>query len=88
MKVRGEKTQFFTQTLRQVFETLKDAQVDKNVISERVEELVKSYTKSLDTSADLVETHAVDIISMLREETKKTVNDVKDSESNEKKSNE
>ncbi len=86
--IRGEKTQFFTQTLRQVFETLKDAQVDKNVISERVEELVKSYTKSLDTSADLVETHAVDIISMLREETKKTVNDVKDSESNEKKSNE
>lgn len=71
--LRRERAQFFTQILKDVSETLKASQVESNVASQWVQELVTSYTKSLDLSGDLAKTHVLDIIGKLREDSKKII---------------
>lgn len=74
--VRRERVQFFTQILREVTESLNNAQLDSNVTSKWIHELVESYTKSLDLSSELAKTHVVDILGLINEETKKQVKKV------------
>ena len=68
--LRRERSQFFTQILREVSETLKKADVDSKVASQWTQDLVDSYTKSIELSGDLAKTHAIDVIGKLRESTK------------------
>jgi hypothetical protein len=75
--LRREKTQFFTQTLKEVIQTMKSAEIDKGVSGQWIQELVASYTKSIDLSGDLAKTHAVEVLSMLTSETKRQVSDAK-----------
>ena len=71
--LRRERSQFFTQILREVSETLKNADVDSKVASQWTQDLVDSYTKSIELSGDLAKTHAIDVIGKLRESTKAEV---------------
>ena len=71
--LRRERSQFFTQTLREVVQTLQTQEIDKKVASQWIEELVASYTKSIDLSSDLAKTHVVQVLSIFKEETKQEV---------------
>ncbi len=71
--LRRERTQFFTQTLKDVIQTMKTAEVDNTVSAQWIHELVASYTKSIDLSGDLAKTHVIGILSTLTEETKREV---------------
>ena len=71
--LRKERAKFFAETLKEVSGTLKDSQVDSEVASKWVEELVNSYTKSLDLSSGLVEEHTLETIGKLRDDAKKSV---------------
>ena len=69
--LRRERSQFFTQTLKDVIQTMKTAEVDKAVSAQWIQELVASYTKSIDLSADLAKTHVIEILSLLTSDTKR-----------------
>ena len=71
--LRKERAKFFAETLKEVQSTLKDSQVDSEVASVWVKELVSSYTKSLDLSGGLIEEHTLDMIGKIRKEAKKEV---------------
>lgn len=71
--LRKERAKFFAETLKEVQSTLKNSQVDSKVASNWVEELVNSYTKSLDLSGGLIEEHTLDTIGKLRQEAKQEV---------------
>jgi response regulator RpfG family c-di-GMP phosphodiesterase len=64
--LRRERSQFFIQTLREVVQTLNYQQIEKTVASHWIEELVASYTKSIDLSSDLTKTHVVQVSSFQR----------------------
>lgn len=68
--LRRERSQFFTQTLKEVVTTMQQAEVDKSVSNKWLEELVSSYTRSLDLSGDLAKTHVIEILSLLTNEAK------------------
>jgi hypothetical protein len=68
--LRRERSQFFTQTLKDVVTTMQQAEVDKDVSNKWLEELVSSYTRSLDLSGDLAKTHVIEILSLLTNEAK------------------
>jgi hypothetical protein len=72
--IRRERAQFFAQTLRDVSDTMKKADVDSKVASEWIKELVNSYTNSLDVSSDLAKTNVIDVIGMIRDNSKTEVN--------------
>lgn len=75
--LRRERSQFFTQTLREVTQTLQTQEVDKKVASQWIEELVASYTKSIDLSSDLAKTHVVQVLNIFKEEAKREVSKAK-----------
>ncbi|MBN9096239.1 hypothetical protein [Pandoraea pnomenusa] len=68
--LRKERAKFFAETLREVSGALKDAQVSNEVASIWIQELVNSYTKSLDVSSGLVEEHTFDTIGEIRKNAK------------------
>jgi len=74
--VRRERSQFFTQTLKEVIATLNSEQVDSTTASKWIYELVESYTKSLDLSSDLAKTQVVDLLGKLKEKSKRDINTV------------
>ena len=52
---------------------MKSAEVEKNVAAQWLEDLVSSYSKSIDLSSDLAKTHVVQVLSIFKEETKNEV---------------
>ena len=68
--LRKERAKFFSETLKEVHQTLSESQVDNEVASKWIKELVGSYTKSLDLSGGLVEEHTLDTIACIRAEAK------------------
>ncbi|HCM9479317.1 nickel transporter [Enterobacter roggenkampii] len=68
--LRKERSKFFSETLKEVSETLSESQVDQSVASKWLKELVDSYTKSLDLSSSLIEEHTLDTIGKIRYEAK------------------
>ncbi|ENY7750524.1 nickel transporter [Klebsiella pneumoniae] len=68
--LRKERAKFFSETLKEVHQTLNESQVDNEVASKWIKELVGSYTKSLDLSGGLVEEHTLDTIACIRAEAK------------------
>jgi hypothetical protein len=75
--LRRERSQFFTQTLREVVQTLQVQEIDKKVASQWIEDLVASYTKSIDLSSDLAKTHVVQVLGIFKEEAKQEVSKAK-----------
>ena len=75
--LRRERSQFFTQVLREVSETLKNTSVDDKIASQWVQELVDSYTKSIELSSELAKTHVVEVIGEIKERTKEEIKEVK-----------
>ena len=75
--LRRERSQFFTQTLKDVVQTMKNAEVDKNVAAQWLEDLVSSYSKSIDLSSDLAKTHVVQVLSIFKEEAKQELTKAK-----------
>jgi DNA-directed RNA polymerase sigma subunit (sigma70/sigma32) len=69
--LRKERAKFFSDTLQEVSSTLAESQVDKEVASLWLQELVNSYTKSLDLSSGLIEEQTLDTIGKIREEAKR-----------------
>ncbi len=65
--LRRERAGFFAQTLKEVSATLQEAPVDKSVAANWVQELVRSYTASLDVSNDVIQTTALDRLGSLSE---------------------
>lgn len=68
--LRKERSKFFSETLKEVSATLSESQVDGEVASKWLKELVDSYTKSLDLSSGLIEEHTLDMIGKIRKEAK------------------
>lgn len=68
--LRKERSKFFSETLKEVSHTLSESQVDDDVASKWLKELVDSYTKSLDLSSSLIEEHTLDTIGKIRAEAK------------------
>lgn len=68
--LRKERAKFFSETLKEVSHTLSESQVDGDVASKWLKELVDSYTKSLDLSSSLIEEHTLDTIGRIRTEAK------------------
>lgn len=71
--LRKERAKFFAETLKEVQSTLKTSQVESEVASTWIKELVSSYTKSLDLSSGLIEENTLDTIGRLRKESKQEV---------------
>ena len=71
--LRKERAKFFAETLKEVSDTLKKSDVSSEVASKWVEELVNSYTKSLDLSSGLIEEHTLETIGKLRKDAKLSV---------------
>lgn len=77
-EIRKERVQFFTNSLKEVANSLKELQVESNVASNWIQDLVSSYTKSLDLSSELANSSAIDVIGKLRMDSKKIISDVKE----------
>jgi DNA-binding transcriptional regulator YbjK len=75
--LRKERTKFFSEALKEVSATLKESQVDSNVASVWIKELVNSYTKSLDLSSGLIEEHTIDMIGEIRQKAKQGAVEIK-----------
>jgi hypothetical protein len=75
--LRRERSHFFAQTLKDVIQTMKSEEIDKNVSATWIQELVASYTKSIDLSSDLAKTHVIEILSILTEEAKREASKAK-----------
>ena len=75
--LRKERTQFFTNSLKDIIQTMKSSDIDKSLSEKWIKELVASYTKSIDFSGDLVKTHVIEILSLLASEIKRQVSDIK-----------
>ena len=75
--LRRERSQFFTQTLREVIHTLESQEIDKKIASQWIEDLVSSYTKSLDLSGDLAKTHVISIFNLFKETAKEEASKAK-----------
>ena len=71
--LRKERAKFFSDTLKEVSESLRDAQVASDVASQWIKELVDSYTRSLDLSTGLVEEQTVDTMGQIRKQAKEAV---------------
>lgn len=71
--LRKERAKFFSATLKEVSDTLQDSQVTSEVASKWIQELVGSYTKSLDFSSGLVEENTFDMIGEIRRQAKESV---------------
>ena len=71
--LRKERAKFFAETLKEVSDTLKKSEVSSEVASKWIEELVNSYTKSLDLSSGLIEEHTLETIGKLRKDAKSSV---------------
>jgi len=74
--LRREKSNFFTQILGEVSESLKKVQVEPSVAAKWLQELVESYTKSLNVSVDLAKICVVEIIGKLRKESEENLENI------------
>lgn len=74
--LRKERARFFSDTLKEVTEALNDAKVSDEVASQWLQELVGTYTRSLDLSVGLIEEHTSDTVGEIRQQAQDIVNTV------------
>lgn len=73
--IRKERAKFFAETLKDVSGTLKETGVDEKVKSRWIQELVSSYTQSLDMSGRLIKDNTIDTIDSINNDIKNQVDD-------------
>lgn len=69
--LRRERSQFFAQTLKDITQTMKEVAVNKTVSDQWIQELVDSYTKSIDLSSELAKTRVTEMLNTLTAEAKR-----------------
>lgn len=74
--IRKERSKFFSEILQDVHKTLEEVKMDKKATDLWISELVTSYTKSLDISAELAKDHVLDMMGVLRDTSRKSINEV------------
>jgi len=75
--LRKERTKFFSENLSLVSKSLKETEIDKNIRDRWIEELVESFSISIDYSTQLTDQQTINKLSDLRKEStlvKKKVN--------------
>jgi hypothetical protein len=78
--IRKERSKFFSDVLQDVHKTLEEVKMDKKATDLWISELVTSYTKSLDISSDLAKDHVLDMMGILRDSSKGSINKISDKE--------
>ena len=73
--IRKERAKFFAETLKDVSGTLKETGVDEDVKSRWIQELVSSYTQSLDMSGRLIKDNTIDTIDNINNDIKNQVDE-------------
>ena len=73
-EIRKEAASFFTSTLKDVYTSLKEAQVAPEYQVQWIFDLVSSYTSSLKLSSRLAEDHVINLIGEIQKESADTVN--------------
>ena len=73
-EIRKEEASFFSSTLKEVCNSLKETQVSTQCQAAWILDLVSSYTSSLKLSNKLAEGHVINLIGTIQEETSKTLN--------------
>lgn len=74
--LRKERAKFFSEILREVSSTLSQAQVEESVASSWIQDLVKSYTNSLNLSSNLVDENILNTIGKIRANAKSNTVDI------------
>ncbi|GAA5575905.1 hypothetical protein [Porphyromonas gingivalis] len=72
-EIRKEEATFFTSTLKEVYTSLKEAQVDPKLQAQWIVDLVSSYTSSLKLSSRLAEEHVIALIGEVQKEVAETI---------------
>lgn len=73
-EIRKEESAFFSSTLKEVCNSLKETQVDPKFQAQWIFDLVSSYTSSLRLSSKLAEEHVINLIGEIQKEAAETVN--------------
>lgn len=73
-EIRKEESAFFSSTLKEVCNSLKETQVDPKFQAQWIFDLVSSYTSSLRLSSKLAEEHVFNLIGEIQKEAAETVN--------------
>jgi len=81
---RKERSKFFSEVLQDVHKTLENVKMDKKATDLWISELVTSYTKSLDISSELAKDHVLDMMGILRDSSRESINKISDKESKNK----
>lgn len=71
--LRKERSKFFSSILNEVSSTLKTSQVDDSVAAKWIDELVGSYTKSLDASSGLIEESSLGSLNSIKSMTQEEI---------------
>lgn len=72
-EIRKEESSFFSSTLKEVCNSLKETQVDPKYQVQWIFDLVSSYTSSLRLSSKLAEEHVINLIGEIQKEAAETI---------------
>ena len=75
-ELRKEQANFFSSTLKEVCNSLKDEQISKECAKKWIEDLVASYTSSLKLSYQLTDENIMTSIGNIKEEINNTINQI------------
>lgn len=73
MEIRKEEANFFSSTLKEVCQSMKETQIDPQYQSQWIYDLVTSYTSSLRLSSKLAEEHVINLLGDIQEEVSETI---------------
>lgn len=72
-EIRKEEANFFSSTLKEVCQSMKETQIDPKYQSQWIYDLVTSYTSSLMLSGRLAEEHVIDLLGDIQTEISETI---------------
>ncbi len=67
-EIRKEESTFFSSTLKEVCNSLKETQIDSKCQAKWIFDLVSSYTSSLRLSSQLAEEHVINLLGEIQKE--------------------
>lgn len=75
--LRKERSKFFSQTLQEVNESLKNSSIDEKTSQVWIQQLVDSYSKSINTSSNLVSSEVTNTVEKMRNKSVKLSEKIK-----------
>lgn len=72
-EIRKEESAFFSSTLKEVCNSLKETQIDPKCQTKWIFDLVSSYTSSLRLSSQLAEEHVINLLGEIQKEASETI---------------